>query len=122
MIKLLLLVGFGGFLGTVARYLVYIWVDKQLPVVFPLGSFIVNIAGCFLIGLILGAAGKSLIDDQLRLFLVTGFCGGFTTFSTFGFDGIVLLQQGQFTTFALYIMGSVTLGLLAAYFGFILLK
>jgi len=121
MFKILIL-GIGGFLGTISRYLLYLWVDKHLPLIFPWGTFSVNIIGCFLIGLIIGGASKGLIDDQLRLFLVTGFCGGFTTFSTFSFDGIHLLEQGHFTSFTLYICGSVAFGLLAAYFGFVLLK
>lgn len=122
MLKILLLVGGGGFLGTVARYLLYMWVDKQLPVAFPWGTFGVNMIGCFLIGMIVAGASKGFIDEQTRLFLVTGFCGGFTTFSTFSFDGIHMLQQGHFATFSLYVLGSVALGLLAAYFGFVLLK
>lgn len=117
--KALLLVGLGGFAGSALRYLTGLLVLKVLPMGgFPLGTFTVNILGSFLIGFIYALSAKeNLVGPSGKLLLATGFCGGFTTFSTFSFENLNLLQSGQYGTFSLYALSSFVLGLLAVGFG-----
>jgi CrcB protein len=98
-------------------------VSRLYPFQFPLGTFSVNLIGCFLIGAFVGLAEKgNILSPETRLFLITGICGGFTTFSTFSYDNIALLKSGEWFFFLLYIFGSVILGLLATYLGLLLIK
>lgn len=124
MLKSLIYVGLGGFIGSVARYALHLMIGHRWQVVFPWSTLIVNISGCLAIGLLMGwfIKGDLLENTSWKLFLITGFCGGYTTFSTFGLDGINLLQQGHTTYFFTYILGSVLLGLAATYLGFQLLR
>ena len=109
----ILAVGFGGALGAVCRYLLGQVIPK-LGSGFPLGTFVVNLIGCFAIGLVVGLAGKhSNIDPRLILFLQTGICGGFTTFSTFSLESLTLIEEGKIAIGILYITLSVLLGLFA---------
>ena len=118
MSKVILLVGVGGLLGSVCRYLVSVFFLKQFPFAFPFGTFAVNIAGCFFIGLFYGLSDKyNWFSPELRMFLTTGFCGGFTTFSSFAFENIKLLQDAEYFNFAMYSIGSFALGLLAVFAG-----
>jgi CrcB protein len=114
--KNLLIVGLGGGLGSVARFLCQKYVYSIYPHPFPLGTFLVNISGCFLIGLFYILAEKNQLGSpEWRLFLTTGLCGGFTTFSTLALEGMVLMKTGQFLTFFLYLAGSIIFGLLATF-------
>jgi len=123
MIKNLLLVGLGGGIGSIARYLCQKWFSENYPHPFPWGTFLVNLCGCFLIGVFYEAAEKtSVLSPQARLLLITGFCGGFTTFSTFAFENMNLLRIGDNFYFALYAVGSVVLGIAAVYVGSVLIK
>lgn len=123
MIKLVLLAGAGGFLGTVARFLTSRFFAVYYPSTFPYGTFIVNIVGCFLIGLIFGIAEKgSFMSAEWRLFLTIGFCGGFTTFSAFAAENLNMLRDSDFFHFFLYTGGSILIGLLATYAGLMLTK
>lgn len=120
MIRSIWLVALGGALGAVARYLVSLFVSGNTDTVFPLSTFVVNIAGCLLIGLFCGMAEcGSISGGGLKLFLTVGFCGGFTTFSTFGNENVALLRSGHVLVSALYAGGSVFFGLLAAYGGLV---
>ena len=111
----ILAVGLGGALGAIFRYLLGQIIPK-LGSGFPLGTFVVNLIGCFAIGLVVGLAGKhSNIDPRLILFLQTGICGGFTTFSTFSLEALSLMEKGQLATGILYIVLSVVFGILALF-------
>jgi len=123
MIKTLLLVGTGGFLGSVSRFLASRFMQYNFPSAFPFGTFFVNVTGCFLIGLIYGLSEKSaLITTEWKLFLAVGFCGGFTTFSTFSTENLGLLRDGDFFHFLLYTGLSVVLGITATFIGVIITK
>ena len=121
--KSLLFVGLGGGIGSIFRYLIQIFIGRHVPVIFPLGTFLVNCSGCFLIGMFYSLADRhSGLNPDWRLFLITGICGGFTTFSTFSYDGLVLIRQGATFSFLMYMAGSVMLGLLATFAGVALFK
>ena len=123
MIKNILLVGFGGGIGSITRWLCQKWFGENYPHPFPWGTFVVNLIGCFLIGLIYEASEKSLaISPQMRMLLVTGFCGGFTTFSTFSYENMLFLRSGDLTYFLLYTLGSVILGLIGVFGGVAIMK
>jgi len=123
MIKTLLLVGAGGFLGSVSRFLASRLIQSNLPSAFPFGTFFVNITGCLLIGLIYGFSDRSsLLTPGWKMFLAAGFCGGFTTFSTFANENLALLRDGNFFHFALYSGLSVFLGITATFFGVLITK
>lgn len=119
MFQNVMLVGAGGFAGSVLRYLAGWFVARQWSdTTFPYATMLVNIIGCLLIGILMGSVNKS--GDQgtsMKLLLVTGFCGGFTTFSAFAFDNLQMLQQGQYSAFALNVFGSLLLCLLAVWAG-----
>ena len=121
MIKEILYIGAGGFIGSVLRYLVTIAMKSQLA--FPWSTFTVNIIGCLLLGLFCGIIGRHPnFPQSANLFLTVGLCGGFTTFSTFSKESLALLQSGDTVTFCLYAIGSVVLGILAVALGFWLAK
>jgi CrcB protein len=123
MIKTLLLVGTGGFLGSVSRFLASLFMQNYFPSAFPFGTFFVNITGCFLIGLIYGFSERSsLLTSGWKMFLVVGFCGGFTTFSTFANENLALLRDGDFFHFLLYTGLSVFLGITATFLGVLITK
>jgi CrcB protein len=120
MLKNILLVGTGGFIGTVARYLVS---RLNFHIEFfsiPLGTLTVNVVGSFIIGFLMGISEKStLLTFELRLLLMVGLCGGFTTFSTFTGENLALLHHGQFLPVIVYTALSILLGFTAVYLGFI---
>ena len=121
--RALLFVGIGGGLGSIIRYVISVFVGRHVPIVFPLGTLLVNISGCFLIGVFYSIfARQADFNPEWRLFLITGICGGYTTFSTFSYDGLILLKQGSNISFMLYVLGSVVVGLLATFAGVALFK
>lgn len=111
----------GGGLGSVLRFLVSNYTEKLMNIrEFPFGTFTVNIIGCFLIGLL--SAYFLKVDNYLKFLLITGFCGGFTTFSTFSAENFSLWQNGSYFTLILYVLASVTIGLFAVFAGFQVFK
>lgn len=114
-----LLVGAGGAIGSMLRYAVALVITNKL---FPVTTFIVNIAGSFLIGIFLGMTLKNGLSNYGWKFLATGLCGGFTTFSALSLEGVELLQQQRYLIFTLYFLLSVILGLAATYSGYALIK
>ena len=120
--KQLLLVFIGGGFGSVLRYIVGKYLNSPQTGI-PYGTFVANILGSLLIGLILGYAAKNnTLSQSQTLLLATGFCGGFTTFSTFAYENHVFLRNGDFTNFALYTIASFILGFLAVFLGIFLVK
>lgn len=118
MIRSLLLVGLGGAIGSMARYSVARIVNARYTQPFPLATFIINIVGCFLIGLLFGYVQKNNSQhSDLWLILATGFCGGFTTFSAFALENVNLLKGQLNITALLYIAASVIVGILLCRLG-----
>ncbi|MFN8210559.1 MAG: fluoride efflux transporter CrcB [Bacteroidales bacterium] len=121
MLKSILLIGTGGFIGSVARY----FVSKLNLTInlfsIPVGTLLVNITGSLLIGFLAGLSERTtLINSGTRLFLMVGICGGFTTFSSFTLENLTLLHNGQTLQVLIYIAASVFLGLLAVFGGYLL--
>ena len=123
MLKHILLIGFGGFAGSVARYFVSRLNTSVEWLSIPIGTLVVNIIGSFLIGFLVGVSEKSpILTLELRMFLMVGLCGGFTTFSSFTGENLMLMRNGQFLPLFLYTGLSILLGFTAVYLGYILTK
>ncbi|MDA3816750.1 MAG: fluoride efflux transporter CrcB [Prolixibacteraceae bacterium] len=121
--RTILIVGTGGFLGSVSRYLGQVGVEKVMHSSFPWGTFAVNILGSFIIGMVYAFAEKgNLLSAEWRLFLAVGFCGGFTTFSSFAYNNLTLLKDQAIGMFLLNTLGSVTLGIFMVYAGIVVVR
>ena len=121
--KAIFFVAAGSGLGGMLRYGLQAVAYKVYPSVFPIGTLLVNVLGCLAIGVFFGLFEKGqLLHPGMKLFLMTGICGGFTTFSTFALENMSLLRSGHFFYFLLYTTGSVALGLLATVAGIYLVK
>jgi len=119
--KELLLVGFGGFIGSIARFLFSRLNLSWHFLSIPMGTLAVNVLGSLIIGFLVGLSTRStLITNDIRLFLMVGFCGGFTTFSSFTSENLTLLQSGQVGIVLLYTGASIVLGFLSVYLGYVL--
>ncbi|MBR3388507.1 MAG: fluoride efflux transporter CrcB [Bacteroidales bacterium] len=122
LLKTILAVGSGSFLGGAGRYLVSLAM-KDISKGFPWATLAVNLIGCFLIGLLWGVFGKNGTDgSNWALFLTVGFCGGFTTFSTFSKEAIIMLQTGHVWGFAAYVSMSVVVGVALVALGYFLVR
>ncbi len=117
--RTMLLIGIGGGAGSILRFLVSNGVSRYLSTPFPWGTFAVNVIGSFMAGLVLSLFNQHTGHaTEWRLFLMTGFCGGFTTFSAFTAENLALLQSGQILTTIIYVLSSVLISLLAIWAGF----
>lgn len=117
MLKNILLIGSGGAIGSICRYIISVYIQKIFAHNFPLGTFAVNILGCFIVGLIFGLIEGHPQQHHLRLLFVIGFCGGFTTFSSFAYENIHLVQSGHNLSMLLYTLGSIVVGFIAVWAG-----
>lgn len=120
--KQLLLVFIGGGFGSVLRFLIGKFLNPSITN-FPLGTFAVNVLGCLFIGLIMGYASKNqMLSQSYTLLLATGFCGGFTTFSSFALENQQLLVSNNLSAFIFYTLASLVVGFLAVFAGLYLVK
>jgi fluoride exporter len=123
MVRSLILIGIGSCIGGIFRYLTQQYVQKYYPSSIPLGTLSVNVIGCFLIGIIYALADRgNILSPAMRLFLATGLCGGYTTFSSFAYENISLMREGDFFYTGLYIMLSMVIGFAAVYLGILFIK
>jgi fluoride exporter len=121
--RILFIIGTGGFIGSVARYILSQWMQRVFETTFPIGTLIVNILGSFIIGIIYAFSEKGgILTPEWRMFLAVGLCGGFTTFSSFAYENLSMLGFQQYLYSALYIGASLIFGLLAVYLGNLLIK
>lgn len=117
----LFLIFIGGGLGSVLRYVIHRLMNNVTWYAFPYGTFLVNIIGCFFIGFFVFYTERYGVQSiQWRLFLVTGLCGGFTTFSAFSYENVLLINEQRMFLFLAYTIGSITLGIMATYGGLLL--
>lgn len=116
------IVGIGGALGAAARFIIGKWISGTTQTPFPLATWIVNITGSFLLGLLTQLHLTNHISELLWLFVGVGFCGAFTTFSTFGHETVTLLQANKVKVAVIYVFTSITVGLISAMIGFSLMS
>ena len=121
-IKILLLIGSGGFVGSILRYIISMGVQNRFLSSFPYGTISVNLIGSFLIGVVYALVERGNLSPEVRIFLATGLLGGFTTFSAFSLDALNLLQEGLWVEGASYIIISVILGIAFAFLGLLTIK
>jgi CrcB protein len=116
-------VAVGSAVGGMSRYLVQALVQRSAGTVLPIGTMAVNVTGSFLLGLIAWyAADSSALSPEVRTLLTVGFCGGYTTFSTFSYETIVMLRDGEPAAAALYVIASVALSMIAVVAGFLVAR
>lgn len=110
-------VGIGGFLGAIARYVVAVYIAGRYGVRFPYGTFVINMSGCFLIGFIVTLLARTTASQYWRYLIPIGFIGAYTTFSTFEYETLRAIQEGQFATGLLNVALSVVIGFIAVWAG-----
>ena len=118
MIKTLLIIGLGGFVGSVTRYILYYYFVQNYPTDYPWGTFVANLLGCFVIGIVFGLAAEGDgLNKELVFFLSVGFCGALTTFSTFSYENLLMFNQGKVFLALVYSGLSYTMGLILTWLG-----
>jgi|SRR5690606_9748475 len=123
MLKAILIVGLGGGIGSILRYLASVVSEKYFHSTFPWATFAVNIVGCLLVGMLWGYFAKKQFDDSaVQLLFITGFCGGFTTFSAFALENVKMVQSGNTAGMLVYVLSSILIGLLAVWTGLAITK
>ena len=122
MFRTIIIVGTGGFIGSVMRYLLQVFIENKLLSTFPMATLIANITGSFIIGVDFALAEKSLMNSDWRIFMSVGICGGFTTFSAFAFNNFNMIKEHTWNQLFLNIGGTMILGILAVYLGIILVR
>lgn len=116
------IVGIGSFLGGGLRYLISVFFNQKVNPDFPYATLSVNLFGCLLIGVFYGLFEKSLINNDWKLLLTTGLCGGFTTFSAFSIESLQLIKQGNLIAMLIYILISIVIGITLTYAGYLMAK
>jgi fluoride exporter len=123
MLRTILIVGTGGFIGSVMRYLVQFYVEKGMSSTFPMGTLIANIVGSFIIGMVFALVEKgNLMSSEWRIFLTVGICGGFTTFSAFAYNNFIMIKEHSYGQLLFNLGGNIFLGILAIYLGIVLIR
>jgi fluoride exporter len=122
MLKTITLVGIGGAIGSILRYLASTGIQNKFLSAFPFGTLFVNISGCFLIGVLYALTARNNLTPGWGLFLITGICGGYTTFSTFSYESLSLLRNGDLFYGTAYISASVILGILATFLPILIIE
>ncbi|MGP8214920.1 MAG: fluoride efflux transporter CrcB [Bacteroidia bacterium] len=124
MIKAITLIGIGGAIGSISRYLAAQYIQSRFILSgFPYGTLAVNVLGCLVIGIVYGLSQRfNWLSPEWRIFLTTGFCGGFTTFSTFSIESVNLMEGGEIFYFAINIAASIIIGFAATYSGISIIK
>lgn len=120
--RIILLIGTGSFIGGILRYTISQIIQTKFLSAFPFGTLGVNVLGCFAIGLVFALSEKTNMSPEMRMFLATGICGGFTTFSAFSNETFSLMRDGQLLYASAYITSSVLFGLFATFIGYSLFK
>jgi CrcB protein len=119
----ILVLALGATLGAAARYYVTLWMEARLGAAFPYATLLINVLGSFLLGAFITLSSEwSGIGPELRLLVATGFCGSFTTFSTFSNETLFLLTSGHYIGAVVNVVGSVLLGLGGAVLGVVLVR
>jgi CrcB protein len=120
--KTMLFIGTVGFIGTLLRYAISQFIQTRVFSTFPFGTLGVNLIGCLAIGLVFGISERTNLNPEWRLFLATGICGGFTTFSAFTNETFSLLRDGQIWYASVYTLASIFFGVIATFIGYSILK
>jgi CrcB protein len=117
-------VGLGGFLGANARYFLGLWARNRMGITFPWGTFIINVSGSFMLGMVMTLVNLKLIpfSDHLRLIFAIGFIGAYTTFSTYEYESHALLEDGSWMLASANLLGSLAAGLVAVRLGVLLVR
>ena len=120
--KILLLVGLGSFIGGISRYLLTYFIQAKSSSLFPYGTLTVNLLGCLVIGIVFALSESKLLSFDWKLFLATGICGGFTTYSAFSMETFSLLRNGALSSAMVYVLATILIGFVATCMGFYLTR